>query len=66
MPLVDPAAAAAAAEPLLDIAPLLASSMAASVDHVKLGMAVLSSMVLLGGLPFLTTYQQVTVIRLID
>lgn len=33
--------------------------MAASTEHIQLGMAVLSSMVLLGGLPFLQQYGQV-------
>ena len=43
----------------LQVAPLLSAAMAASTEHIQLGMAVLSSMVLLGGLPFLQQYGQV-------
>ena len=58
-PLMDPAAAAAAAGPLLEVAPILAAAMAASTEHIKLGLATLTSMMLLGGAPFLRNYAQV-------
>jgi hypothetical protein len=42
--------------PLLSLAPLLASAMASSTEHIRLGVAVLTSMVLLGGAPFLQAH----------
>ncbi|KAG1675441.1 hypothetical protein FOA52_001739 [Chlamydomonas sp. UWO 241] len=42
--------------PLLSLAPLLASAMAASTEHIRFGVAVLTSMVLLGGAPFMQAH----------
>ena len=56
---MDPAAAAAAAGPWLEVAPILAAAMVASTEQIKLGLAALTSMLLLGGAPFLQNYVQV-------